>query len=82
VDRLSADEQALQEGLPLWALRPVLPRDRSNRRRVIQSLKARGDVEEITDPETGERRLRLGWLVGLRAMVRQQHPEWLDDDDW
>lgn len=80
VDLLSADEQVLREGLPPEALRPVLGNDRSNRRRVIQSLIRRGDVEEIYD-ESGERRLKLHGMTALQALVRLRYPGWLEDDD-
>lgn len=74
VDRLVADDAALKEGLPLSALRSVLPSDRSNRRRTILTLIQRGDVEVLTDPETGERRLRMPFMAGASAWWKRNPP--------
>ena len=67
MDALSRDEETLTRGLPLRDLRHALPRDRSNRRRVILSLIKREDLQWVKDEETGERRLKLGWLAALGA---------------
>jgi hypothetical protein len=75
VELLSADERARGEGLPLSALRPVLGPDRSNARRAIRSLIRRGDAEWVTDPETGERRLKLEFWLCVAAMMNREEAE-------
>jgi hypothetical protein len=75
VELLSADERARGEGLPLSALRPVLGPDRSNARRAIRSLIRRGDAEWATDPETGERRLKLEFWLCVAAMMNREEAE-------
>ena len=72
VELLSADERARDAGLPLSALRPVLGPDRSNARRAIRSLIQRGDCEWTTDPETGERRLKLTFWTCVAAMMKRE----------
>jgi hypothetical protein len=72
---LAADERARGEGLPLCALRPVLGPDRSNARRAIRSLIRRGDAEWVTDPETGERRLKLEFWLCVAAMMNREEAE-------
>jgi hypothetical protein len=75
VDALSENEEVLKTGLTLSALRPALPRDRSNARRVIQSLFRRGDVERVTDEETGEERIKLEFFAGCAALMRKREAE-------
>ncbi len=77
VDRLSADEGSRAEGLSLAALRPALGPDRSNGRRVIRSLFERGAVEWVTDPDTGERRLKLEFWTCFAAVIKREP---LDDE--
>ncbi len=72
VDRLSNDEDARAEGLPLAALRPALGPDRSNGRRVLRSLFERGAVEWVLDPCTGERRLKLTFWTCIAAMMKRE----------
>lgn len=72
LDRLSADEESRAEGLPLAVLRPALGPDRSNGRRVLRSLFERGAVEWVTDPETGEPRVRLELWTGISAVLRRE----------
>lgn len=72
VDRLSADEDARAEGLPLAVLRPALGPDRSNGRRVLRSLFERGAVEWVTDPDTGERRVKLTFWACISAMMKRE----------
>ncbi len=72
VDRLSADEESRAEGLPLAALRPALGPDRSNGRRVIRSLIQRGAAEWVTDPDTGERRVKLEFWTGISAVLKRE----------
>lgn len=76
VDRLCADESARKEGVPLAALRPILPPDRSNRRRTIRTLAQRGDAVIVDDPETGEPRLKLPFLVCMREWWKREPPEY------
>ena len=78
MDALSRDEETLKRGLPLDALRPVLPSNRSNRRRVVESLIHRGDLEWVDDEETGERRLRLAWWSSLWAWRASRLPKSLE----
>ncbi len=61
-----------EEGLPLTALRPVLGPDRSDARRVIRSLLARGVVERVQDAETGEGRVRLEFWTHIAAVLRRE----------
>ena len=75
VDLLSADSQAQREGLPPAALRPALGPDRSNGRRVLRSLIKRGAVEWVTDPETGERRVKLEFWTCVSAMLKREPPD-------
>lgn len=93
VDALVSDAETLERGLPLDALRPFLPHDRSNRRRVIASLIEREDVELVTDEETGEQHLRLAFPASLWAWARKQederraeekdtHDQWQTYDQW
>ncbi|PLS83057.1 MAG: hypothetical protein CYG60_22815 [Actinobacteria bacterium] len=70
VERLAA--APWEDGLSLSALRPVLGPDRSNARRVIRSLLARGVVERYHDPETGEGRLRLGFWAHIAATMKRE----------
>ncbi len=70
VERLAA--APWEDGLSLSALRPVLGPDRSNARRVILSLLARGDAQWIKHPETGEDRLRLGFWTHLAAVFKRE----------
>lgn len=78
---LCADEHTVREGLPLAGLRPALGPDRSNARRIVGSLLRRGDVEWVSDPETGERRLRLTFLADCVALMRQRDDEGYDASD-
>ncbi len=73
VDALCADDRARKEGMPLAALRPILPFDRSNRRRVIRSLVRRGDVGIVEDDE-GVRRLKLRFGPLLREWWKREPP--------
>ena len=75
VDALVSDAETLERGLPLDALRPFLPHDRSNRRRVVLSLIKRGDIERVDDQETGERRLKLTFIAGCAAWMRKHEDE-------
>lgn len=77
VDRLSADEDARAEGLPLAVLRPALGPDRSNGRRVLRSLFERGAVEWLTDPNTSERRVKLEFWTCIAAVLKREP---LDDE--
>ena len=79
VARLSADEKTIKEGLSMRALQPALGPDRSNRRRVIRSLIRRGDAEVVSDPETGERRLKLPFLPAASALMRLRDTEGYDE---
>ncbi len=72
VDLLAVDEATRLEGLPLAALRPALGPDRSNGRRVIRSLIRRGAVEWVTDDETGERKLVLGFWFGISVFLQRE----------
>ncbi len=72
VDRLSADEESRAESLPLTALRPALGPDRSNGRRVLRSLFKRGAVEWVTNPDTGERRLKLEFWACIAAVLKRE----------
>ena len=72
---LLSDEGARDAGLPLSALRPVLGPDRSDARRVIRSLVERGDAEWTTDPETGERRLKLAFWTLVSALAKREPPD-------
>ena len=74
VDALCADDRARTEGLPLAALRPLLGSDKSNRRRVIKTLVRRGDVKVLAADETGERRLKMAFMAGLREWWRREPP--------
>ncbi len=77
VDLLAVDEATRAEGLPLTALRPALGPDRSNGRRVIRSLFERGAVEWVTNPDTGERRLKLEFWACIAAVLKREP---LDDE--
>ncbi len=72
VDRLSADAESRLEGLPRAALRPALGPDRSNGRRVIRDLIRRGAVEWVTNPNTGERRLKLEFWACVAAVIKRE----------
>lgn len=74
---LSADGESRAEGLPLAALRPALGPDRSNGRRVLRSLIKRGAAEWVTDPETGERRVKLEFWTCVAAVIKREP---LDDE--
>jgi hypothetical protein len=78
VELLSADARAREEGLPFAALLPALGPDRSNARRAVRSLIRRGDAGWVTDPETGERRLKLEFWARVAAMMAREEA---DDDE-
>lgn len=78
VERLGESEATILEGLSLADLRPSLPGDRSNRRRVLRSLVARGLVAwEMLEDEPP--RLKLTWLACAAALRRLAGPVALSD---
>ncbi|PLS86804.1 MAG: hypothetical protein CYG60_05290 [Actinobacteria bacterium] len=72
VELLAADERAREEGLPPAALRRALGLDRSNARRLVRSLIARGDLEWATDAETGAPHVKLTFWTCLRVVMQRE----------
>lgn len=81
VEYLATDEQRRKEGVPLRALRPLLPADRSNRRRIIRSLLERGDLEIVRDDEDGESRYKLSFWTSAAWLWRMAGPYTDSDHD-